>query len=111
MLIAIFAYLKQDPKRSTLYVSPELPAETEFMNNQAAFLEQYQGATEPMPHNLPLPHGQGHLTITAFVDTVHASNRVTRRSHAHQVVDLLESSPYPMVLKAPKYSGSQYIFQ
>lgn len=40
MLIAIFTYLKQDPKR-TLYFSPELPNldETEFLNNQAAFQE------------------------------------------------------------------------
>ena len=81
-LISIFAYLKQDPKR-TLYFSPELPNldATTFLDNQAAFQEQYRDAKEPMPHNLPPPRGEGHLTITAFVDAAHASNRVTRRSH------------------------------
>ena len=89
MLIAIFVYLKQDPKR-TLYFSPELPNldETEFLNNQAAFQEQYRGVVEPMPHNLPPPRGRGNLTITAFADAAHASNRVTRRSHTGYLIFL-----------------------
>jgi hypothetical protein len=77
----IFAYLKKKPKL-TIYLDHSLPQIDygEFRTKKEDFQEQYQGAEEPMPHDMPRPRGRT-VTTTEFVDASHASNKKTRRSH------------------------------
>ena len=88
-VLDIFAYLKQDPKK-TLYFSPELPLldEGAFTSKRADFRERYGALTEPIPPGTPEPRGRGSCILTAFVDAAHASNRVTRRSHTGYLIFL-----------------------
>lgn len=88
-VLDIFAYLKQDPKK-TLYFSPELLLldEVAFTSKRADFREQYGALSEPIPPGTPEPRGRGPCILTAFVDAAHASNRVTRRSHTGYLIFL-----------------------
>jgi hypothetical protein len=85
-LLHIFAFFKKHPK-VTLYMSPELPKINygNFHTNRNDFSEIYRDAQELLPHRIPEPRGRSIVT-TAFVDALHAANRVTRRSHTVFVV-------------------------
>ena len=44
------------------------------------FKEQYRDAEEQVPNNMPTPRGRM-VTTTAYVNALHAANKMTRRSH------------------------------
>ena len=85
-LYHIVAYLKKKPKLS-LYFDPDLPRldPSMFNDDTEAFLEHYRDAKEEVPAQMPTPRGR-HVTMTAFVDASHASNKVTRRSHSGYII-------------------------
>jgi hypothetical protein len=80
-IMNIFAFLKKKPKLS-IYLDPSLPNIDygDFRTKREDFTEQYRGAEEQMPHNIPRPRGRP-VTTTEFVDALHAANKMTRRSH------------------------------
>ena len=83
----IFAYIKRKIKL-TLYFDPSLPNidMTMFKGDHAdVFKEQYRGAEEELPPRMPKPRGR-QVTTTAFVDSSHASNKMTRKSHTGYVI-------------------------
>ena len=41
--------------------------------------EQYPGATEELPHDMPVPKGK-HVKLTAYADADHAHDQLTSRS-------------------------------
>ena len=85
-LINIWSFLRQDPKL-TLYFDPTLPVmdHSVFTSNADDFQELYRGATEQLPHNMPVPRGRSVMT-TAYVDASHAANKKTRRSHSGYII-------------------------
>ena len=86
-LLHIFAYLKKNPKL-TLYFDPGMPKidPTDFAGSSSEeFREQYRGAKEEIPHNMPEPRGR-FVVMTAFVDAAHASDKRTRRSHTGFII-------------------------
>ena len=89
-LLHIFAYLKRNPKLS-LYFDPQLPniPDNVFNVETESFKEHYRDAKDElpynMPYNMPKPLGRS-VTITAYVDASHASNKVTRRSQTGFVI-------------------------
>ena len=88
----ILGYLKEHIKL-TLYFDPSpitLP-ETIFRNNRDEFREQYRDAIEELPHNMPPPRGR-EVKITAYCDSDHATNKVTRRSQTGYLI-FIQSSP------------------
>jgi hypothetical protein len=86
LVLHIFAFLRKHPK-ITWYMSPERPHidYDDFRTNKEDFFEIYRDAEEFLPHLTPMPRGR-HVTTTAFVDALHAANKVTRRSHTGNVV-------------------------
>jgi len=82
----VFAFLKKKPKL-TLCMDPSLPNVDyeDFTANPEEFKECYRDAEEEMPHRMPKPRGTP-VVSTAFVDSSHAANRVTRKSHSGHVV-------------------------
>ena len=82
----IFAYLKRNPKLS-LYFDPQLPniPDNVFNVETESFKEHYRDAKDELPYNMPKPLGRS-VTITAYVDASHASNKVTRRSQTGFVI-------------------------
>jgi hypothetical protein len=58
-IMHIFAFLKKKPKLS-IYLNLSLPniEYGDFKTNKEDFAEQYRGAEEPMPHNMPRPRGR-----------------------------------------------------
>jgi hypothetical protein len=82
----IFAFLKKKPKL-TLYMDPSLPRMdySLFQTDPEEFKEYYRDAEEEMPHRMPRPRGMAVVT-TAFVDSSHGSNKVTRRSHSGHIL-------------------------
>ena len=82
----IFAYLKRKPKL-TLYMDPSLPNIDYgiFTTRREDFLEYYRDAEEEKPYRMPKPRGRPVVT-TAFVDSSHAANKVTRKSHSGHIL-------------------------
>ena len=85
-LLHIFAYLKKKPKL-TIYMNPQQPmiSINTFKVDPTSFHEMYRDATEELPFNAPIPRGQS-VMMTAFVDSSHGSNKVTRRSHTGYII-------------------------
>ena len=82
----IYGYLKYRPK-ITLYLDPTrmpIPPNV-FKDNSHEFKEQYRSAKEMIPHDIPQPRGNA-VRITAYVDSDHASNQATRKSHTGYIV-------------------------
>jgi hypothetical protein len=76
--LRVFGYLKHYPKYGIIFdaAEKELPeAKVEEVN----WNEQYPGAMEEIPQDIPKPLGKP-VTITVYVDADHASERSTRRS-------------------------------
>ena len=87
----IFAFLKKNPK-PTLYFDPQEPMidlSWFTSDDRDTFLDQYQDAEEQLPdgHLFPKPLGVS-VSITAYVDSSHAANKVTRRSHTGFIIFL-----------------------
>ena len=80
----IFAFLKKNPKL-TLYFDPQEPMiEPSWFtgDDRDVFLDQYRDAREQLPDERLCPEPLGvSVTTTAYVDSSHAANKVTRRSH------------------------------
>ncbi len=86
-LLRIFGFVKKNPK-ITLYFDPdvpEIPTESFYGDNADVFKDQYRDAEEELPPNMPVPRGRS-VTTTAFVDALHAANKVTRRSHTGYII-------------------------
>ena len=85
-LLHIFAYMKKKPK-VTLYMDPVLPSidYSKFKSSKDDFKEYYRDAQEELPHRMPRPRGRTVVT-TGFVDSSHAANKVTRRSHSGHLI-------------------------
>ena len=85
-LYQIFSFIKNNPKL-TLYFDPRLPSidYAIFKNNAGEFKEYYQDAVEELPPRTPTPRGRM-ITTTAFVDSSHAANKVTRKSHTGYIL-------------------------
>ena len=89
----IFGFLDKHPKL-TLYMNPELPNLNYGIfstTNASEFKEYYRGATEGMPHRMPRPRGIA-VRTSAYCDSSHASNKVTRRSHSGHIL-FVNSAP------------------
>ena len=80
----IFAFLKKNPKL-TLYFDPQEPMvqPSWFTGNDSdVFLDQYRDAEEQLPDKHFCHELLGvSISTTAYVDSSHAANKVTRRSH------------------------------
>ena len=85
-VLHIFGYLDKHPKL-TLYMDPEEPSLDYkiFTTDASEFKEYYRGAQEEMPHRMPRPRGMA-VRTTAFVDSSHGANKVTRRSHSGHIL-------------------------
>ena len=71
----------------SLYMDPtemDMP-ENIFRVNQIDFHEHYRDAREELPHRMPPPRGK-EVIITAYVDSDHASNKLTRRSQTGYIL-------------------------
>ena len=89
----IFAYLDKHPKL-TLYMDPGLPNLNSGIfstTNASEFKEYYREAKQEMPHRMPRPRGVAVCT-SAYVDSSHGSNKVTRRSHSGHIL-FVNSAP------------------
>ena len=88
-------------------VFPELPNldATTFLDNQAAFQEQYQNASEPMPHTTTWTRTSYHHCL--------CRRRPCQQPHdltlAYRVFTFLETGSHCLVLEASKYGRGQYI--
>ena len=72
----IFAYLRKH-LRSSMIFDDTLPNLDSFEFKRCDWHEQYPGAKEPIPSNMPEARGNG-VTMTCYVDASHAGCRVTR---------------------------------
>jgi hypothetical protein len=82
----IFAFLAKNPKL-TLYMDPgeAYLKEVVFTTDASTFKEYYRGAEEEMPHRMPRPRGVA-VETSAYVDSSHGANKVTRRSHSGHIL-------------------------
>ena len=78
--------LDKHPKL-TLYMDTSLPNLDYqiFTTDATEFKEYYRGAKEEMPHRMPRPRGVA-VRTTAFVDSSHGANKVTRRSQSGHIL-------------------------
>ena len=76
-----------------LYMDPSLPNLDNqiFTTDATEFKEYYRGAKEEIPHRMPRPRGVA-VRTTAFVDSSHGANKVTRRSHSGHIL-FVNSAP------------------
>ena len=84
--IRIFAFLEKKPKM-TLYMDPR-PLNIDlspFIMDTDEFKEYYRTAKEELPHDMPQPRGNS-VTTSAFSDSSHGANKVTRRSHTGYIL-------------------------
>ena len=84
--IRIFAYLEKKQK-ITLYMDHR-PIDLDlslFVTKPDEFKEYYRTAKEEQPHDMPRPRGRA-VTTSAYVDSSHGANKVTRRSHSGHIL-------------------------
>ncbi|KAL7537221.1 hypothetical protein ACHAXR_009342, partial [Thalassiosira sp. AJA248-18] len=79
-LYSIFHFLWKNPKKRLMMDPAEPYVIEEMFNNNADWMGFYGDIQEQQPPMMPEPLGKPMLT-TAFVDSDHASNVMTRRSH------------------------------
>jgi len=77
-MLRVFGYLKNHSKHSIIIDTQErlIPTSDEITVN---WKEQYPGATEELPPDMPTPKGKA-VQVTTYVDADHAHDQVTRRS-------------------------------
>jgi len=85
-LLRVVGYLAKKPKL-TLYMNPDEPDldYSLFEGSVEGFKEYYRDAKEILPRDMPEPRGKAVVTL-AFVDSSHAANRITRRSHSGHIL-------------------------
>ena len=78
----VFAFLKRRPVVKMVFDPTDVNLdESVFHNiNREDWYEFYGNVQEELPHRMPEPRGKA-VQITCFVDSDHAGNVVTRRSH------------------------------
>ena len=76
----VFAYLKRNPAVCIAFDHREVEVDTKPFKMDAKWDGYYEDAVEVLPPNMPEPRGK-QLIIHCFVDSDHAGNKVTRRSH------------------------------
>ena len=85
--------MKHKPKL-TLDFDPDIPRLDPNMftgSDISSFKEQYRDAEEKAPDNIPCPRCRG-VNITSFVNSSHASNQVTHRSHSGFIIFINRAS-------------------
>ena len=80
-LYLIFHYRSKNPKKRLVMDPNEPPVDERMFNIQANWMDFYGDVVEEDPPGMPEPLGQAVLQ-SVFVDSNHASNVVTRRSHS-----------------------------
>ena len=85
-LLHIVVFLKHHPKL-TIYLDLAIPQinPSIFNHNIDPFKENYRGAYEEIPEDIPEPLGRSVVT-TAYDDASHAVNKITRRSHTGYIL-------------------------
>ena len=73
-------WLVYDPLDYDIDWKPIRPNEVSPIERAISMKELYTEAEDPLPHRMPKPLGK-EVNINCFVDSDHAGNRVTRRSH------------------------------
>lgn len=90
----IFAFLKRNPKL-TIYFNPNEPNidPSWFQGDSAeSFKDQYRDAKEDLPPEYMCPKPRGRqVSVTAYVDSSHAANKVTRRSHTGFIIFIMQA--------------------
>ena len=76
----IFAYLKKHPEVKIVF-DPTYPNVDESRFQQVDWSETYGDLIEELPPTMPEPRGNP-VILSCFVDSDHAGNKVTRRSHS-----------------------------
>ena len=76
--LRMFGYLKNYPKYGITFTNAQHPL-PDFEKVQVNWNEQYPGAFEEIPPNLPEPKGEL-VDIVVYVDADHATDLETRRS-------------------------------
>ena len=84
-LYLVVYFLKQHPNKRVVF-HPNIPNvdETQF-NSGAEWMEFYGVVVEEDPPHMPEPLGRP-VKVSCFVDSDHAGNVVTRRSHTGIVI-------------------------
>ena len=92
-LYHVFAYLKSHQKFNIVFDPKDVRLdESAFANTDiAAWRDFYGDVVEELPPKMPDPLGNG-VDITCFVDSDHAGNLVTRRSHTGILI-FLQNAP------------------
>ena len=80
-LYLIFHYLWKNPMKRIVMDSTYIEHDEDSFNNCADWKEFYGDVQEEDPPRMPEPLGHG-MGTTVFVDSDHASNVLTRRSHS-----------------------------
>lgn len=80
---SIFAYLQKRPKAAIVMDPMHITLDPEAFSGTPieAWKDFYGDVVEELPKGMPEPRGNG-VHITCFVDSDHAGNVVTRRSHS-----------------------------
>ena len=82
---SIVHYLQENPSKVAVMDPADKRCDSTRFNSNANWEEIYGDITEDIPPDAPEPLGAP-ITITVFVDSDHASNAVTRRSHTGVLV-------------------------
>ena len=77
---SVVHYLQQNPSKIAVMDPADKICDSRRFNSDARWEEIYGDITEPVPPDAPEALGAP-VTISVFVDSDHASNVVTRRSH------------------------------
>jgi hypothetical protein len=86
----IFAYLN-DHKRSKIVFDDRAPKIDESVFPEVDWSDVYGDVTEELPPKMPEPRGKS-VRLYCFVDSNHAGNAVTRRSHTGILI-FIEQAP------------------
>ena len=90
-LFHIFAYLKKTHNTEMVFDPSDMDMEIENFERHDWSTSEFGNVTESLPANAPTPRGMG-FAMTAFVDSDHAGDLLTRRSRTGFLV-YLNSAP------------------
>ncbi len=80
----VFAYLKKHTEVKLVF-DPSYPGVDESRFQQVDWTEMYGELEEELPPRMPEARGNG-VVMSCFVDSDHAGNKVTRRSHSGTLI-------------------------
>ena len=100
-LYLVVFYLSKNPLRRVVFdprkVHPTKDQEAAFFNVTADWTDFYGDMKEEMPADMPPPLGNS-MKMTCFVDSNHAGNVITRRSHTGIII-FLNNTPITVYSK------------